>query len=66
MRRPNRRTSAARPDGAGSLMAARAPDQVEGDSARVALFRQLEYFPTPPWVARAGAELNYGDSALFG
>lgn len=38
-------------------MAARAPGQVEADDARQALFRRLDYFPTPPWAARAGAEL---------
>jgi hypothetical protein len=38
-------------------MAARAPGIVEGDESRVALWRQLDYFPTPPWAARAGGEL---------
>lgn len=38
-------------------MAAHAPAQVEGDDARTALLRKLEYFPTPPWAARAGGEL---------
>lgn len=38
-------------------MAGRAPEIVESDSARSALFRSLDYFPTPPWAARAGAEL---------
>ncbi len=46
-----------RPEGESSVMAGRAPDQVEADDARTALFRQLDYFPTPPWAARAGGEL---------
>jgi hypothetical protein len=37
-----------------AVMAARAPDQVEADDARTALYRKLEYFPTPPWAARPG------------
>lgn len=49
--------TAARPEGAGAVMAARAHGEVESDDARTALFRALEYFPTPPWAARAGAEL---------
>lgn len=49
--------SALRPEGAGAVMAARAPGSVEGDADRVALHRQLDYFPTPPWAARAGGEL---------
>ena len=36
-----------KPSGAGSVMASRAP--VEAG--------ELDYFPTPPWAARAGAEL---------
>lgn len=35
----------------------RAPDQVAGDDAQKALWRALDFFPTPPWAARAGAEL---------
>lgn len=38
-------------------MADRAPQVVEGDDPRTALYRKLEYFPTPPWAARAGGEL---------
>lgn len=30
---------------------------VAGDDAETALYRRLNYFPTPPWAARAGAEL---------
>lgn len=47
----------ARPEGAGAVMAGRAPAGVEGDDARQALHRTLDYFPTPPWAARAGADL---------
>ncbi|WP_374649070.1 hypothetical protein [Rhizorhabdus sp.] len=40
-----------------AVMAQRAPGDVEGDDALRALYRRLDYFPTPPWAARAGAEL---------
>lgn len=50
-------TAGLRPEGAGAVMAAHAPAEVAGDDARTALYRQLDYFPTPPWAARAGAEL---------
>lgn len=56
-RRLDREGGAMRPEGASSVMAARAPGEVETDDSRVALYRQLDYFPTPPWAARAGAEL---------
>lgn len=46
-----------RASGGGAVMADKAPALVEADSAREALFRKLEYFPTPPWAARAGGEL---------
>lgn len=46
-----------RPEGAGAVMASRANGEVETDDALQALYRKLEYFPTPPWAARAGAEL---------
>jgi hypothetical protein len=46
-----------RATGSSAVMAARAPDQVEADDPQTALYRQLEFFPTPPWAARAGAEL---------
>lgn len=36
-----------KPSGAGAVMASRAPTLPDG----------LDYFPTPPWAARAGAEL---------
>jgi hypothetical protein len=49
-----------KPTGAAAVMAAHAPATVEGDSARQALHRKLEYFPTPPWAARAGAEVILG------
>ncbi|MFN4176444.1 MAG: hypothetical protein ACK4F1_05765 [Phenylobacterium sp.] len=38
-------------------MADKARGEVEGDDALTALQRRLEYFPTPPWAARAGGEL---------
>lgn len=40
-----------------AVMEARAPASVERDDAVTALYRALDYFPTPPWAARAGAEL---------
>jgi hypothetical protein len=40
-----------------AVVAQRAPELVEGDDARAALYRKLEFFPTPPWAARAGGEL---------
>lgn len=46
-----------KPAGAGAVMADRARGEVAGDSAAVALHRRLEFFPTPPWSARAGGEL---------
>lgn len=45
------------PEGAGAVMAARAPASIEADDSKTALYRQLDYFPTPPWAARAGGEL---------
>jgi hypothetical protein len=38
-------------------MADRARSEVEGDGVQAELHRKLEYFPTPPWAARAGGEL---------
>ncbi len=38
-------------------MAQRAPADVESDDAQTKLWRALEFFPTPPWAARAGAEI---------
>ena len=38
-------------------MADRARGEVEADDAQAALWRRLEFFPTPPWAARAGGEL---------
>jgi hypothetical protein len=46
-----------KPSGAGAVMADRARGEVAGDDARTALYRRLEFFPTPPWAARAGGEL---------
>ncbi len=48
---------ARRPRGAGAVMAAHAPAEVEADDPLAALHRKLNYFPTPPWAARAGGEL---------
>jgi hypothetical protein len=31
--------------------------EVVGDGERTALWRELDYFPTPPWAARAGGEV---------
>ena len=38
-------------------MEGRAGSVVVGDDAHTALMRELNYFPTPPWAARAGGEL---------
>lgn len=38
-------------------MEGRAGAAVEGDDPHTALLRELNYFPTPPWAARAGGEL---------
>ncbi|WP_374572568.1 hypothetical protein [Phenylobacterium sp.] len=46
-----------RPKGAGAVMAAHAPATVEADDAKTALYRKLNYFPSPPWSFRAGGEL---------
>lgn len=43
--------------GAAAVMADRAFGAVDGDSAEVAKYRSLDFFPTPPWASRAGAEL---------
>jgi hypothetical protein len=40
-----------------SVMASKAPRVVEADDASQQLHRRLNYFPTPPWAARAGGEL---------
>lgn len=45
------------PFGGASVMAGHAGQVVEGDDARTALFRELNFFPTPPWAGRAGGEL---------
>lgn len=38
-------------------MADRARGEVGGDDAQAALWRRLEFFPTPVWAARAGGQL---------
>lgn len=43
--------------GASAVMENRAPADVEGDDPLRALHRRLDFFATPPWAARAGAEL---------
>jgi hypothetical protein len=40
-----------------AVIEARAPAAVETDDASAALFRALDYFPTPPWAGRAGGEI---------
>lgn len=46
-----------KPGGHTAVMADRARGDVDSDDAQAALWRKLEYFPTPPWAARAGGEL---------
>ena len=48
---------ARKPKGAGAVMAAHAPEVVQADDPQTALYRKLNYFPTPPWAARAGGQL---------
>jgi hypothetical protein len=36
-----------------AVMAQRAPAQVETDTPEQRLFRELDFYPTPPWAARA-------------
>ena len=43
-----------------AVMATRAPQLVERDDPQRALWRKLDYYPTPPWAARAGALLISG------
>lgn len=38
-------------------MADRAFGEVEGDDPLTAKYRSLDFFPTPPWASRAGAEM---------
>lgn len=40
-----------------AVMAQRAPKEVEADDPQRKLWRQLDYYATPPWGSRAGAEL---------
>lgn len=46
-----------KPGGNSAVSAQRAPRGTEDEDPKRALFRKLDYFPTPPWAARAGAEL---------
>lgn len=45
------------PFGGGAVMAHNAGQVVEGDDPTTALYRELNFFPTPPWAARAGGEM---------
>jgi hypothetical protein len=45
------------PDGGRAVVERRAPREVKADDALVALWRSLDFFGTPPWGARAGAEI---------
>jgi hypothetical protein len=40
-----------------AVMAQRAPAQVEADDDLQRLYRKLDFYPTAPWAARAGAEI---------
>lgn len=40
-----------------AVMEQRAPRHVEGDDDKRKLWRDLDFFPTPPWAARAGIEM---------
>lgn len=40
-----------------AVMQQRAPDEVEADTPEQKLYRALNFFPTPPWGSRAGAEI---------
>ena len=40
-----------------AVMATRAPQLVERDDPQRALWRKLDFYPTPPWAARAGLEV---------
>jgi hypothetical protein len=44
---------AVKPAGSSAVMASRARGLVAADSAQAALWRALEFFPTPPWAGRA-------------
>ena len=46
-----------KPKGHTAVMANKAPAEVEGDTPLRRLQRRLQYYPTPPWAARAGGEL---------
>lgn len=40
-----------------AVMEQRAPDSIEAEDPKRALRRKLDWFATPPWASRAGAEL---------
>lgn len=43
-----------------AVMARRAAAEVATDTAQSAIYRTLDYYPTPLWAARAGAEIVMG------
>lgn len=47
----------AKPTGGRAVIEAHAPGEVVEDDPVRRLHRKLNYFPTPPWAARAGAEI---------
>jgi len=46
-----------RAKGQAAVMAQCGPKVIETDDPLTALYRKLEFFPTPPWGTRSGAEL---------
>jgi hypothetical protein len=54
---PNKRIKTT---GGSAVMENRVVGPVEGEDEQQAIYRKLDYFPTPPWAARAGAELIVG------
>lgn len=50
-------SDALKPEGAGAVMAGRAKKEIATDTPEMRLARQLDFFPSPPWATRAGAEL---------
>lgn len=49
-----------KPKGHTAVMNQRAPREVEGESPKRRLQRQLQFYPTPPWAARAMGALLVG------
>jgi hypothetical protein len=46
-----------RPNKSSAVRQQRGPKVHEADDPQTALYRVLNYYPTPPWAARAGAEI---------